>query len=315
MSVLLPERRRTDSKVSQSLSSPLELKSAIERVLEKLEQDRGLLRAAVMILDEETRQIYIDVALGLPGDGVRTRYQLGEGIMGRGFPSPHARCRGRVQLSLAPGRRGAHRGVACCAAEGTTLAQTGLATLAGSRWVGAGELWLDPLGDEAREYDCTNDQRRIGALYLVARRHAARRRLHPSRRTGKLVRQLASAERRRVLRATRSAGIARPPPCLPGTWRPGLALAHDLVREAEWRVGAADDERRAMGRGAARRAHGVHAQVLSIATLSLRRLPPSRILRLRRVPLARPRARAGFRRTKFPSSPLARRIRSGRMPR
>src|SRR5439155_25407248 len=32
----------------------------------------------------------------------------------------HARCRGRVQLSLAPGRRGAHRGVACCAAEGTT---------------------------------------------------------------------------------------------------------------------------------------------------------------------------------------------------
>jgi len=111
------------------------------------------------------------------------------------------------------------------------LAQTGLATLAGSRWVGAGELWLDPLGDEAREYDCTNDQRRIGALYLVARRHAARRRLHPSRRTGKLVRQLASADRRRVLRATRGARIARAPPCLPGIRRPGLALAHDLVRE------------------------------------------------------------------------------------
>ena len=35
------------------------------------------------------------------------------------------------------------------------MAQSGLATLAGSRWVGAGELCLDPLGDEAREYDCT----------------------------------------------------------------------------------------------------------------------------------------------------------------
>src|SRR5438552_18681158 len=109
---------------------------------------------------------------------------------------------------------------------------------------------------------------------------------------------MASAERRRVLRATRGARIARAPPCLPGIRRPGLALAHDLVREAEWRVGAADDERRAMGRGAARRAHGVHAQVLSIATLSLRRLPPSRVPRLRCVPLALPRARAGSRRTK-----------------
>src|SRR6266446_9742744 len=38
---------------------------------------------------------------------------------------------------------------------GNNIAQTGLATLAGSRWVGAGELWLDPLGDEAQEYDCT----------------------------------------------------------------------------------------------------------------------------------------------------------------
>jgi Nif-specific regulatory protein len=68
---------------SQSLSSPLELKSAIERVLEKLERDQGVLRAAVMILDEETREIFIDVALGLPGDGARARYQLGEGITGR----------------------------------------------------------------------------------------------------------------------------------------------------------------------------------------------------------------------------------------
>jgi len=35
------------------------------------------------------------------------------------------------------------------------MAQTGLATLTGSRWVGAGELWLDPLGDDAHKYDCT----------------------------------------------------------------------------------------------------------------------------------------------------------------
>jgi hypothetical protein len=35
------------------------------------------------------------------------------------------------------------------------MAQTGLATLVGTRWVGAGELWLDPLGNEAHRYDCT----------------------------------------------------------------------------------------------------------------------------------------------------------------
>ena len=216
---------------------------------------------------------------------------------------------------LGRGRRAAHRGVACCAAEGTTLAQTGLATLAGSRWVGAGELWLDPLGDEAREYDCT-------------RRSATDRCAIPGR--TKARRTKASSPFAADGQVGPTAGISRPPSSAPSyprcqdCSRSTMPTRHPAARtgtgarpcpRAEWRVGAADDERRALGRGAARRAHGVHAQVLSIATISSRRLPPSRILRLRRVPLARPRARAGFRRTKFPSSPLARRIRSGRMPR
>ena len=32
---------------------------------------------------------------------------------------------------------------------------TGIETLAGTRWAGSGELWLDPLGNDAATYECT----------------------------------------------------------------------------------------------------------------------------------------------------------------
>jgi len=192
--------------------------------------------------------------------------------------------------------------------------------------------------DRSRDIGRLPVGRRRRALARSPRRRGARVRLHERSATDRCAipgrtkarRTKASSPFAADGQVGPTAGISRPPSSAPSyprcqdCSRSTMPTRHPAARtgtgarpcpRAEWRVGAADDERRALGRGAARRAHGVHAQVLSIATISSRRLPPSRILRLRRVPLARPRARAGFRRTKFPSSPLARRIRSGRMPR
>ncbi|MGA9519918.1 MAG: sigma 54-interacting transcriptional regulator [Myxococcaceae bacterium] len=69
--------------VSQALSSTLDLKAALLRVLEKLERHHAVLRGAVMLIDQEQGDIAIHVAMGLDTEGQRARYRLGEGITGR----------------------------------------------------------------------------------------------------------------------------------------------------------------------------------------------------------------------------------------
>jgi len=69
--------------VSQALSSTLNLKAALHRVLEILEQQHGMIRSAVMLLNEEKNELTIEAANGITADGQRQRYRLGEGIMGR----------------------------------------------------------------------------------------------------------------------------------------------------------------------------------------------------------------------------------------
>jgi Nif-specific regulatory protein len=69
--------------VSQAFSSTLDLKSALTRVLEKLERDHGVLRGAVTLLNAETRDLSIEAAIGITTEGQRARYRLGEGITGR----------------------------------------------------------------------------------------------------------------------------------------------------------------------------------------------------------------------------------------
>ncbi|MFL6273709.1 MAG: sigma 54-interacting transcriptional regulator [Blastocatellia bacterium] len=69
--------------VSQGLSGTLNLKAALHRVLEILEQQHGMIRSAVMLLHEEASELTIEAANGITADGQRQRYRLGEGIMGR----------------------------------------------------------------------------------------------------------------------------------------------------------------------------------------------------------------------------------------
>jgi Nif-specific regulatory protein len=69
--------------VSQALSGTLNLKAALHRVLEILEQQHGMLRSSVMLLNEETNELTIEAANGITADGQHQRYRLGEGITGR----------------------------------------------------------------------------------------------------------------------------------------------------------------------------------------------------------------------------------------
>jgi Nif-specific regulatory protein len=69
--------------VSQALSGTLNLKAALHRVLEILEQDHGMIRSAVTLLQEGTDELHIEAANGITADGQRARYKLGEGITGR----------------------------------------------------------------------------------------------------------------------------------------------------------------------------------------------------------------------------------------
>jgi Nif-specific regulatory protein len=69
--------------VSQALSGTLNLKAALHRVLEMLEQHHGMIRSAVMLLNEQSSELTIEAANGITADGQRQRYRLGEGITGR----------------------------------------------------------------------------------------------------------------------------------------------------------------------------------------------------------------------------------------
>ena len=69
--------------VSQALSSTPDLKTALQRVLERLEQHHEVVRGAVMLLNPDSGELTIEAAQGITTEGQRARYRLGEGITGR----------------------------------------------------------------------------------------------------------------------------------------------------------------------------------------------------------------------------------------
>ena len=90
MAVAAASEARTDirslsvlSEIGKTLASGPELRGSLERILEKLEQHRGTVRAAVFLLDESTIEIGVEAAVGIPADGLRARYKVGEGVVGK----------------------------------------------------------------------------------------------------------------------------------------------------------------------------------------------------------------------------------------
>ena len=70
--------------VSRTLGSTLNLKAALSRVLEILEENHGTLSGCIMLLDATTGDLAIEAASGVDWQTARrARYRIGEGITGR----------------------------------------------------------------------------------------------------------------------------------------------------------------------------------------------------------------------------------------
>jgi Nif-specific regulatory protein len=72
--------------IGRALNGAQELRASLERALEKLEGSMGIVRGAVFLFSEppgQTGELQVAAALGLTKDGLRARYQAGEGIIGR----------------------------------------------------------------------------------------------------------------------------------------------------------------------------------------------------------------------------------------
>jgi Nif-specific regulatory protein len=69
--------------IGRALCSGIDLRSSLQRTLEKLEAAQGVVRAAVFLREEDTGEIVVAAGLGIPAEGLQARYQLGEGITGR----------------------------------------------------------------------------------------------------------------------------------------------------------------------------------------------------------------------------------------
>jgi Nif-specific regulatory protein len=77
-------RLTTLLELSQSLASTLNLKSALVRVLEILEEHHEITSGSITLLDEARQQLWIEAATGIPWKALnRTTYRVGEGITGR----------------------------------------------------------------------------------------------------------------------------------------------------------------------------------------------------------------------------------------
>jgi Nif-specific regulatory protein len=70
--------------VSQTLGSTLNLKAALHRILEILEQSHGTVSGSVILRDEDTGDLVVEAATGSSAQAARqARYRVGEGITGR----------------------------------------------------------------------------------------------------------------------------------------------------------------------------------------------------------------------------------------
>ena len=70
--------------VSQTLGSTLNLKTALHRVLEILEQSHGTVSGSVILARRDTGDLVVEAATGASAQAARhVRYRVGEGITGR----------------------------------------------------------------------------------------------------------------------------------------------------------------------------------------------------------------------------------------
>src|SRR3954454_15200741 len=67
---------------SQALSATLDLRAALQRVLEILGRHHGAVRSTVVLLDGQTGDVQLEASAGAITPGKQVRYRVGEGITG-----------------------------------------------------------------------------------------------------------------------------------------------------------------------------------------------------------------------------------------
>jgi Nif-specific regulatory protein len=68
---------------SQALSSTLDLKEGLHRVLEIFGRHHGAVRSTVVLLDAQSGEVQVEASAGAVPSGRRVRYRVGEGITGQ----------------------------------------------------------------------------------------------------------------------------------------------------------------------------------------------------------------------------------------
>jgi Nif-specific regulatory protein len=78
-----PEHLATLLEINQLLTSAPQLRSGMRRVLELLERQHGMIRSAVTLLTQDTKELQVAAWHGLSAEGQRAKYGVGEGVTGR----------------------------------------------------------------------------------------------------------------------------------------------------------------------------------------------------------------------------------------
>ena len=78
-----PQRLADLLEVSQTLGTTLNLRAALPRVLAILEESHGTLSGVIVLRDDEAGDLAVEAASGVGASTARTRYRIGEGIIGR----------------------------------------------------------------------------------------------------------------------------------------------------------------------------------------------------------------------------------------
>ena len=79
------ELRRSETLVdiSQAFAASEDLNRSLFRVLEMLERHHDVVKAVFAFRDRDTDELAIEAGIGITAEGMRSRYKLGEGIIGR----------------------------------------------------------------------------------------------------------------------------------------------------------------------------------------------------------------------------------------
>ena len=71
------------AEINQALTVAQSPRAGLQRALELLDHDYGVIRSAVVLADPDTGRLRVEASAGLTGAGRHAEFEMGEGITGR----------------------------------------------------------------------------------------------------------------------------------------------------------------------------------------------------------------------------------------